>query len=363
MSATRSVSTGHRPLVSVVVPLHNGAKYIAETLTSIERQTMSDVEVIVVDDGSTDGGHEVVTTHPLAPRLIRQPGSGVAVARNQGLLEARGRWVTFLDQDDLWHPTRLDRLVTWLAEHPEERLVATSEVAFDTHDERSGLTALDPLVGTWASVHVARSRALDDLVASVNTTGTDRIERHDHLAMLYGPVTVTTSFIADPTLLQLAGGFAPHAVAMDDYWLLVNAARIHHLTKVDQPTAFYRVHLGATSRTTRLALPFLSSAVALRLGGALLPVDEGLGRPAPGPLHAHLLTELSRSSSFADPRVRSAARSLARLLWPDRTPSVVWRGAAKQRFPRTGRAITQARGTLTTLASRRHTFARRVRGG
>lgn len=257
----------------------------------------------------------------------------MAVARNRGLLEATGRWITFLDQDDLWHPSRLERLLAWLDAHPGERLVATTEVAFDTHDERDGLTATDPLVGSWASIHVSRAHALDEVVAAADTAGSDAAERHDHRAMLRGPVTVTTSVIADPDLFRLAGGFAPHALAMDDYWLLVNAARLHPLMKVDQPTVFYRVHLGATSRTTRLALPFLSSAVALRLGGGVMPPEEGLADRTVGPLHSHLLEELARSESFADPRVRRAALSIARILWPDGVPGVLRRATVARRVP------------------------------
>ncbi len=343
------------PLVTVVVPLYNGARYVAETLTSIQRQTVGDLEVIVVDDGSADDGASVAEAHPLAPRVVHQERSGVAVARNRGLLKASGRWITFLDQDDLWHPTRLARLLAWLDAHPGERLVATTEVAFDTLDERTGLASADPLVGSWASLHVSRAEALNELTAVSEPVGSETVERHDHRAMLRGPVTVTTSFIADPTLLRLAGGFAPHALAMDDYWLLVNAARLHPLMKVDQPTAFYRVHLGATSRTTRLALPFLSSAVSLRLGGGVVPPEEGLGREMVGPLHVHLLEELARSDQFADPRVRLAARSLARIIWPDGVPSVVNRAAAKRRFPRSARFAAWTRksvGKAVTLARR-----------
>ncbi len=128
---------------------------------------------------------------------------------------------------------------------------------------------------------------------------------------------MTTSFVADPDLLRLAGGFAPHALAMDDYWMLVNVARLQPIPQVDQPTVFYRVHVGATSRTTRLGLPFLSSAVALRLGGGLVGVDEGLAGGLDGKLHRHLLLRTPRLA-----RVRAIPGSAApsaispAMLWP-----------------------------------------------
>lgn len=302
--------------VTVVIPLYNGAKYIAETLASVQRQTFPPQEVIVVDDGSSDGGPETVRSHPVGARLIEQEHLGVAVARNCGLAEARSPWIAFLDQDDLWHPSRLERVMSGCAEHPHERIVATTEAAFSTTEEIGLLAATDPLVGSWASQVVPESSAYGALCDQVDARGTGTVEYFDERAMLRGPITVTTSFVADAQLLRLAGGFAPHALAMDDYWLLVNTARLHRIAKVDQPTVFYRVHVGATSRSTRLALPFLSSAVALRLGGGIYTVDAGLDAESVGPLHEHLLDELLRSPEYRDPRVRAATRHLAGLLWP-----------------------------------------------
>lgn len=323
--------------VAVVVPLHNGAAFIADTLTSIQNQTFPPREVIVVDDGSSDRGREIVREHPVGALLVEQAPLGVAVARNHGLAEVRSTWVTFLDQDDLWHPSRLERLTGWLARHPEERIAATTEVAFSTVEEADRLAAADPLVGSWASQLVPEATAYHDLCDQVDTRGSGGCEHFDHRAMLSGPVTVTTSFIAEAQLLRLAGGFAPHAFAMDDYWLLVNAARLHPIAKVDQPTVFYRVHVGATSRSTRLALPFLSSAVALRLGGGLVPAQEGLARAPAGPLHEHLFDELLRSDEYrSDARVRAAARHLAALLWPGGRVGARVRATVKARAPWVG---------------------------
>lgn len=302
--------------MTVVVPLYNGARYISDTLTSLHLQSLRPHQVIVVDDGSSDDGPSIVREHPVEARLIGQDHLGVAVARNRGLAETGTRWVAFLDQDDLWHPSRLERLMAWIEEHPGERVVSTTELAFAAVEEIEGLTTGDPAVGQWASIVVAEATSYIDLCERAVVTGSETVEHVDHHAMLRGPINVTTSFIATAEVLRLAGGFAPHALAMDDYWLLVNAARLSPIAKVDQPTALYRVHLGATSRTTRLALPFLSSAVALRLGGGLVGQDEALERDLTGPLHAHLFDELLRSPGYESPRLRRAARHLAALVWP-----------------------------------------------
>lgn len=334
---------------TVVIPLYNGAGSIAETLDSIAAQTVQPARVIVIDDGSDDGGPSIVAQHPLGAELVEQPHVGVAVARNRGLAAAGTRWVTFLDQDDLWHPERLERLLSWLDDHPEARLAATNEIAFSTADEVDQLTAQAPLVGSWASQLVPRAAAYSTLCATANVTGSGDIETFDLAGLLRGPITVTTSFIADAETLRLAGGFAPHALAMDDYWLLVNASRLSPIVKLDQPTVFYRVHLGATSRTTKLALPFLSSAVALRLGGGLVPAEEALAGDTTGPLHEHLLGELIASPEYAaNAAIRRAAGHLASLLWADGKRLVRLRSDLGRRAPWLRSAIhaLRSRGSL-----------------
>lgn len=305
-----------RASVSVVVPLFNGAATIHETLTSIQRQTVPVHEVIVVDDGSSDDGAEVARSHPVRATVLSQPNRGVAVARNHGLSIAGGDWVAFLDQDDLWHPSHIERTVAVLADRPGAGILFVREIPFAVDDERGELTEMDPLAGGWAHILAPRDRTLDYLIENADVTGTGEAVSHDVHALLRGPVTVTTSFIADPQILRLAGGFAPHALAMDDYWLMVNVARDRPIVQIDQPTVFYRVHVKATSRTTRLGLPFLSSAVALRLGGGVVSRDEGLAGDTTGGLHHHLLLELLRSPAYRDKRFRHAVDGLARVLWP-----------------------------------------------
>lgn len=302
--------------VSVVVPLFNGAAHIAETLTSIQLQSLPATQVIVVDDGSTDDGADIAREHPVKATVVSQPNRGVAVARNHGLSLVTGEWVAFLDQDDLWHPEHLQRTLAWLDQHPDARIVFLREVAFSTLEEADRLRAMDELAGGWASIRVPSAGALAALVEGADAKGSADVEVNDVRDMLRGPISTTTSFVSDPDLLRLAGGFAPHAPAMDDYWLLVNVARLVPIPHVDQPTVFYRVHTGATSRSTRLGLPFLSSAVALRLGGGVIPLAEGLGGHLDGKLHEHLFRELLSAPEYRERRFRSAVGGLARLLWP-----------------------------------------------
>lgn len=102
------------PLVSVVVPVYAGERFVGEALDSIAAQTYPRIETIVVDDGSPDRSAEIAAARA-GVRVLREPHGGVAAARNAGLTAANGELIAFLDQDDLWQPTKLARQVALLA--------------------------------------------------------------------------------------------------------------------------------------------------------------------------------------------------------------------------------------------------------
>ena len=105
-----------RPLVSVVVAAYDCERYIAATLDSALAQDHEPIEVIVVDDGSTDSTAAIVEHYGV--RLIRRPNGGQGAAKNTGVAAARGELVAFLDHDDLWAPHKIGRQVEALAEAP-----------------------------------------------------------------------------------------------------------------------------------------------------------------------------------------------------------------------------------------------------
>jgi glycosyltransferase involved in cell wall biosynthesis len=111
--------TAQSPLVSCVVAVYNGERYLREALDSILAQTYRPLEVIVVDDGSTDGTAALAASYGAAITLLRQARGGHAAARNRGIEAARGDFVAFLDADDLWHAEKLTRQVERFRERPE----------------------------------------------------------------------------------------------------------------------------------------------------------------------------------------------------------------------------------------------------
>jgi glycosyltransferase involved in cell wall biosynthesis len=125
------------PRVSVVIPLYNKADVLKDTLAAVLRQTVQAFEVIIVDDGSTDGGGALVeAVQDPRFRLLRQANLGVSAARNRGILEAQAEWVALLDADDLWLGSHLADLVS--AAEDAGVIGAFTNYIF----ERSGLPAV-----------------------------------------------------------------------------------------------------------------------------------------------------------------------------------------------------------------------------
>lgn len=106
------------PLVSVVIPAYNASRWLRETVASVLAQTYRPIEVLVVDDGSTDDTVAIAESFGASVDVIRQANAGAATARNTGIARCRGQYVALLDADDLWHPRKLEAQVRALeADH------------------------------------------------------------------------------------------------------------------------------------------------------------------------------------------------------------------------------------------------------
>lgn len=145
------------PKASVVIPAYNAMTYLPETMESVLNQTFTDFELLIINDGSSDHILEW-TARVTDPRvkLISQENQGLSGARNTGIAHAKGEYVAFLDADDLWQPTKLERQVRRFEENPEVGLVYTWTTLIDEMGKPIGITFASTLEGNiWERMIVA----------------------------------------------------------------------------------------------------------------------------------------------------------------------------------------------------------------
>lgn len=270
------------PLVTVVVPVYNGARFLAETLRSVLAQRDAALELVVVDDGSTDTSREIVAGFGARVRALQQANGGVAAARNAGAAEARGAYVAFLDQDDVWEPDLVATLVPELERRPECVLAYADSWIVDA---RGG-------------VHGRRSRFLPPAAGDVFA---ELIPRNF--------VPVETALMRTETWRAL-GGFDPALRYLEDWELCLRAARTGPFAYVDRPLARYRVHARNLSHDVE---PLLREGLAL--------MDRVEARCAPLTEHERALVAAERTRLALDLAWKALRRR-------DLAEADVWRARA-----------------------------------
>lgn len=208
------------PLVSVVIPAYNSEQTLEATVASALGQTFTDLEVVIVDDGSSDATLALAEslTDPRV-RVISQPNAGAAAARNTGWSAARGHYVAFLDADDLWLAHKLERQL--------EILQGRSDVAA----VQAGAYFVDNDL-QLLSVQACRA-ARDPLLETL---------RFQNL-----PCAMTT-LVVERALLERVGGLDTSLVILEEWDMMIKAARYGNMQAVEEPLALYRVHAGNRSR-------------------------------------------------------------------------------------------------------------------
>ncbi len=210
------------PLVSVVVPTYNAASTIRETMDSVLNQTYTDLELIVVDDGSTDDTARVVQEFR-DERIVYvyQRNQERSVARNNGISRAKGKYVAFVDADDLWLPSKLEQQLAVLEAHPDLGLVYCDVFHFDD------FTGKDLF-----------------LFSHIRRLYRGKIELH---------LLLKNCFIQSPTavvpknLFDRVGLFDPSLVPVEDWDMWLRIAADYPIDYIDQPLARYRLHKDVTS--------------------------------------------------------------------------------------------------------------------
>lgn len=155
MPAAQAGKAPTEPLVSVVIPAYNCADCLARAIDSVLQQTYSRIECIVVDDGSTDSTAAVANSYDHTVKLIHQANSGASAARNRGIKQAAGELIAFLDADDCWHPSKVEKQVKLLQDHPEVVLVSTDFKTYtpEQSSEASAGITMEPYSSGICEIH------------------------------------------------------------------------------------------------------------------------------------------------------------------------------------------------------------------
>jgi glycosyltransferase involved in cell wall biosynthesis len=133
------------PTVTCIIIVYNGETYLGEAIASVQRQSFEDWELVIVDDGSSDGSREIARRCAAADHRIRlrqhadRGNHGMSATRNLGLSESQGEYVGFLDADDVWEPAKIEEQLDVLAEHPQAAMVYGRTLIWHSWEPRAGV--------------------------------------------------------------------------------------------------------------------------------------------------------------------------------------------------------------------------------
>ena len=222
-------SRSRRPAVSVAICLFNSSRFIVETLESVFAQTFDDYDVIMVDDGSTDGCADLVERHYRDPRvrLIRQTHQGLSMARRVSIAAATADYVAFLDHDDLWVPDKLERQVAAASADPSVALHFSDCEYIDERGQPLGVLSDEYRL---ASLDLTRAYA-------------ELLQR--------GCFVWQSTVFAKTAVLKAVNGFNPEYPYIADYDTWLRIARRHRLRYLPNVLAKWRTY----RRSLRIAVP------------------------------------------------------------------------------------------------------------
>lgn len=222
-------------LVSIIIPAYNYGFVLSETFENLLMQSYPYWEAIVVDDGSSDNTQEVVEKfHAIDPRIqyVYQPNSGVSAARNKGISLAKGKYIQFLDADDLLSRDKLKIQVAFMEAHPETDLSYTNHLYFENDDP--------------SKTYPDYERNNYDWLQRINLKGYDLIRM-----LMYANIAVVSSPMLKKELALKTGGFPEDSHHTEDweFWFLcaLHQARFTFIDNSDART-FIRIHAASVSQ-------------------------------------------------------------------------------------------------------------------
>ena len=216
------------PLFSVIIPLYNKAPYVGKTVESVLGQTLDNYELIIIDNGSTDGSSEIVAgfTDPRIRTIRLDENFGVSNARNNGVAMATATYITFLDADDWWEPTFLEEMAGLIERHPDAGIYGTSYYIVKNSKKR---------------------------LAPVGV-GEEFVEGEINYCSVYARtlcMPLTSITIALPkAVFEENGGFKPHLKLGEDFDLWIRIALKHKVVFLNKPLSNYNQDVDVTYRGT-----------------------------------------------------------------------------------------------------------------
>lgn len=211
-------------MFSVVIPLYNKEKYIRETVQSVLAQDYKEFEVLIVNDGSTDGSlHKLKDISDARIKIINQENSGVSQARNTGISNASFEWIAFLDGDDVWSPNHLSELKRIIELFPSSGLISTQHSKFDRSSEL-----------------VFKLKTHDSHIRSINYFAE---------AAKSPSIVWTSAACISQKVFNEIGGFSNIRIGEDlEYW--VKVALDYPVAISDKVTSYYRQNTGGAMNTS-----------------------------------------------------------------------------------------------------------------
>ena len=223
------------PAISIIIPSFNSEKHIAETIDSILGQTFADIEILVVDDGSSDRTREIVRSYAASSpvQLITQKNSGVCVARNHGLRRAQGSYICFMDHDDYWFPDKLQRQIAAFEAYPDAGVIYSCFVNW--HADAGG------------DFPPANSFEFPERPDEIDPDFSGWIY-HQFLTDCW-MLTSTAMFRRE--VLTRCGSFDESLPYSEDWDLWLRISREYPMIKLRRPTTLYRQHRLQGNRVVR----------------------------------------------------------------------------------------------------------------
>lgn len=246
------------PIVSVIIPVRNCREYIDQAVLSVLNQSYGDFELLVIDDGSDDDDYTRLRAVDARIKVERLSGCGVSKARNVGMAMARGRYIAFLDADDVWFPGKLEAQVQYFERNPTVGVVFGGFVR-------------------WVADETGKFKPASDMVTPVPADSGCDPSRSGwlYLRLINGLLVGMNTAVIRRSIYEAIGGFNESMRQAEDYDFWLKASRLMEMHSLEGAVALYRIH--AASAMHRLSvdsgLAYLLQSARLRWG---LTQNDGL---------------------------------------------------------------------------------------